>query len=92
MGQVVVSRMGRDEGKRYLVVGVIDERFVNLADGSSRKLANPKRKNIAHLILTRNYSAEIERKLASGMPVSDEDLRAALDAAMEQAENDRGVR
>ena len=46
LGSVVYSLMGRDKGRYFAVVEVIDESFVMIADGDLRRLANPKKKKI----------------------------------------------
>ena len=48
-GRVVLSTQGRDEGRYFIVLEVIDENFVLMADGLTRKLAHPKKKKIKHL-------------------------------------------
>ena len=48
-GRVVLSTQGRDEGRYFIVLEVIDENFVLMADGLTRKLANPKKKKVKHL-------------------------------------------
>lgn len=50
VGQLVTSKMGRDSGKKYVVIGFYDEGHVMVADGFIRKMSRPKRKNIKHLI------------------------------------------
>ena len=44
IGDVVVSRAGRDQGKYYAVIARESEDFVLLADGDLRKLDRLKRK------------------------------------------------
>ena len=51
-GSVVIAKAGRDKGKPFAVVDMIDSRTVLIADGSSRPLERPKRKNIIHLQAT----------------------------------------
>lgn len=51
-GRVVIAKAGRDKGKAFVVVGIIDDRTVLLADGKSRPLERPKRKNTLHLQAT----------------------------------------
>ena len=51
-GSVVIAKAGRDKGKAFAVVDVIDRRTVFIADGKSRPLERPKRKNIIHLQAT----------------------------------------
>ncbi len=48
-GRVVVSTQGHDRGRRFVVVGVVDERTVLIADGDTRKLEKPKKKKLMHL-------------------------------------------
>ena len=50
-GSVVRAEAGRDGGKYFAVVEA-DEKYCLIADGKSRKLAAPKRKNIKHIRIT----------------------------------------
>jgi len=52
LGKVVISKSGRDRGKAFVVVGVLNERFLIVCDGDIRKIENPKKKNIKHLNVT----------------------------------------
>jgi large subunit ribosomal protein L14e len=49
IGRVVVSTQGHDQGRRFVVVGIVDERHVLIADGDTRKLDHPKKKQLKHL-------------------------------------------
>ncbi len=51
-GSVVIAKAGRDKGKAFAVVEVIDPRTVLIADGKRRPLDRPKRKNVIHLQAT----------------------------------------
>ena len=48
-GRVVLSTQGRDEGRYFIVLEVIDENFVLMADGLTRKIDHPKKKKVKHL-------------------------------------------
>lgn len=48
VGSVVKATAGRDGGGLFLVVAAEDN-YCFIADGKSRKLAKPKRKNMKHL-------------------------------------------
>ena len=50
-GSVVRAEAGRDGGGYFAVVG-FDEKYCFIADGKSRKLEKPKRKNIKHIRIT----------------------------------------
>lgn len=51
-GRIVRSKAGRDAGRLFLVVGVIDREHLLLADGDLRKLEKPKKKKLRHLTPT----------------------------------------
>ena len=50
-GSVVRAEAGRDGGG-YFVIVEADEKYCLIADGKSRKLSSPKRKNIKHIRAT----------------------------------------
>ncbi len=51
VGQLVTSKMGRDSGKKYVVVESLPDNHVGVADGFVRKMDRPKRKNLKHLVI-----------------------------------------
>ncbi|AGK99964.1 KOW domain-containing RNA-binding protein [Desulfoscipio gibsoniae] len=78
-GQLVQPRAGRDSGKYYLVIKVLDDHYVLAADGTVRRLENPKKKNIKHLTLHTRIAGEIVDKLKSGDSISNADIRRAIE-------------
>lgn len=52
-GSVVRATAGRDSGGFFVVVSSGDD-FCMIANGKSRRLSAPKRKNIKHLALTKS--------------------------------------
>ena len=51
VGDIVVALAGRDSGKTFVVVGILDGSYVYIADGKSRKADFPKKKKIRHIEL-----------------------------------------
>lgn len=49
-GDIVISNSGRDKGQKY-IVWKIENKFVYLVNGKSRKIANPKKKNAKHITI-----------------------------------------
>lgn len=49
VGRIVLSKAGRDKGRAYAILQVINEKYVLIADGKYHKLSFPKLKNIRHL-------------------------------------------
>lgn len=78
IGQVVVSRAGRDAGRPLVVVGIAGDRFVLVADGELRKVSNPKKKNVRHLKFEPIILEDISARLGEGREVLDSEIREAL--------------
>jgi len=66
LGQLVRASCGRDEGKYFFIIKKVDESFVLISDGKSRKLDKPKLKKIKHLIVEINLTCEMEVWLVNG--------------------------
>ena len=46
---VATSLAGRDKGRKFVIVGVLDDEHVYIADGKMRKIEKPKKKKLKHL-------------------------------------------
>ena len=89
IGRVVLSKQGHDKGRLFLVVGLIDERYVLIADGDSRRLAKPKRKQAMHLISKPYIAAEALHAIEAKPQTADSDIRKALKTYCNEAQNFR---
>ena len=78
-GRVVLSTQGRDAGRYFIVLQVIDEQFVLMADGQSRKLAHPKKKKVKHL-RAKPILVNVDGQAQPNKRLQDSDLRSALEA------------
>ena len=74
---VVISLNGRDEGKRFLIVGTEDE-YSLLADGKGRRVEKPKRKKNKHLKLEGKAGGQIAAKLIGGEKVTNNEIRRTM--------------
>ena len=93
-GRVVLSTQGRDEGRYFVVLEVIDENFVRMADGLTRKVDHPKKKKVKHL-RPKPIVVEVDGSKLPNNHLQDSDLRNALAAhglgisnASAEADND----
>ena len=86
-GRAAYSTQGRDKGRLMLIVQVLDERFVLVADGDLRKLEKPKRKQIKHLRPTPHTFPELAARLTSARPPLNSDVRKALATLQPDQEN-----
>ena len=80
VGRVVLSRAGRDQGHLFVIVDVIDENYVAIANGCQRKVDNPKKKKIKHLVAKPELLEEISKKISEKKRIFDSDVRNKLDA------------
>ncbi len=78
VGTVVVSKMGRDEGRSFLVVQELDEDFVLLADGRLRTMDHLKKKRRKHLKTTGIVVPELVARLREGAAVENHEIRTWL--------------
>ena len=44
LGQVVYSKAGRDSGKKFFIIQVLDTAYVLVSDGNLRRIDKPKKK------------------------------------------------
>ncbi len=77
-GDIVISKAGRDKDKHFIVLAIVDEQFVLVADGDLRRVDRPKRKKWKHLENTGSQSAFIQEKLSAGVRVTNPDLKKEL--------------
>lgn len=78
LGSVVISIQGRDKGKLFLVVDIVDEEYVRLLDGKLRKLGNEKLKKTKHIKPVFKELPDVTDRLSRGEYLNDSDIRKAL--------------
>ena len=76
-GRVVLSTQGRDEGRYFIVLKVIDENFVLMADGLTRKIDHPKKKKVKHL-RPKPIVVNVDGSTLPNKHLQDSDLRRYL--------------
>jgi len=75
IGQLIKVLRGKDEERYAIVIEVLDERFVKIADGRKRKFDQPKKKNVLHLELLPFISQEVAISLQESGKVTNAKLR-----------------
>lgn len=78
IGQVVISKAGRDKGVYYIVMACHDN-YVLVADGDSRRMDHFKKKKIKHLQPTKTISDEIGYKIRKHLKLTNLEIRQSLD-------------
>lgn len=77
-GDIVYSKAGRDKDKGFIVLEVLDDEYVLIADGDLRKVQKPKKKKMKHLKKTNIKAELVRRKLAENKEVTNTDLKRLL--------------
>jgi len=78
IGRAAISTAGRDKNRYFVIIGIIDEQYVYIADGELRKIDNPKKKKLKHLKFCSKMFDGIAGKLETGAKVFDAEIRSAL--------------
>ena len=74
---IVKAAAGRDKGKLFFVLDVEDD-FLLLADGKTRKLERPKRKKRKHVVFRARIDCRTTEKIRSGDRLTNSELRKTL--------------
>ena len=64
-GEIVRSRAGRDCGRAFVILRLIDEDYVLLVDGRLRTLERPKKKKRRHLLKASETRMELSGNLCN---------------------------
>jgi large subunit ribosomal protein L14e len=83
IGQLVQVKRGKEAGKYAIVIALVDEKFVLLADGDKRKFDRPKKKNNQHVSPVSYISMEIVESLQESGRVTNAKLRFAISKYLE---------
>jgi ribosomal protein L14E/L6E/L27E len=78
LGRLVYSRAGRDEGKLFIIIDILDDNYVYVSDGSLRPIEKPKKKKVKHLVFTKEVAEDIKSMLLSGKKVSNAEIKKFL--------------
>lgn len=77
-GMIVRSRMGRDQGRCFVVMREIDDDFVLIADGDLRTVDRLKKKRRRHLDAVNIDVPEIRERLREGAAIENHEIRSWL--------------
>lgn len=78
IGTIVYSVKGRDSGRFYIVVEVVDDKYIKIADGQLRRIEKPKLKQIKHIKSDGESIPRLAEKLKEGAKIFDAEIRSAL--------------
>jgi ribosomal protein L14E/L6E/L27E len=87
VGQLVIATAGRDANKKFIITCIIDDQYVYISDGDTRKLENPKKKKLKHLKLIKCVSDEIAQAIQQHRKITNSVIKRcikSLDSYREQ--------
>jgi ribosomal protein L14E/L6E/L27E len=74
VGQVVISKRGKDVGRLYVIVGILDRGRVALADAKGFNVHRPKLKNPKHIQWTSRVVAGVAASVEAGKNIDHGDF------------------
>lgn len=77
VGDIVLSIMGRDSGRHYIVMEAKDN-YVYICDGDFHKIDKPKKKKTKHVKAMGAASEYVAGKMEEGTKVTNTELRRAI--------------
>ena len=84
VGDIVISKAGRDKGSFLVVIGFLDDDKLLLADGSLRKTENPKKKKIKHITKINAKSTLICDKIKCNEKIPNALIRKEIERIKEE--------
>ena len=90
IGRLVKSAAGRDKGRYFVILDIIDENYVHIVDGDLRSKDRPKKKKLKHVKLCPEVLTGIAGKLKEGARVFDAELRSAIRASIGESDAQKG--
>ncbi len=79
LGEYVVSKAGRDKGRLFIIIGIIDDIYVSIVDGDLRRVEKPKKKKVKHLVSMNKISREISDKLSDNKKITNLSIRREIE-------------
>ncbi len=79
IAQIVKSKAGRDKGRVFAILKILDDKYVNIIDGDLRKINKPKKKKIKHLIVYNKVLTELKEKIEKNKKFNNAYVRKLLD-------------
>lgn len=86
LSRIVLSKVGRDKGRAFIVLEVINEDYLLIADGELRKVENPKLKNKKHLVFTKHFAEDVLIYLKEGKILDNHLLKKDLGEYLEKSD------
>lgn len=88
IGRFVWSKAGRDKDRLFIIIDIVDDAHVLIADGDLRPVAKPKKKKLKHLRITNRVAEEISQTVINRKRLTDDVLRKAIEGYLKELDAD----
>lgn len=78
LGKLAYSKAGRDKGRFFIIVGIINSEYVYISDGDMRKIEKPKKKKIKHIVIMDYETDKIKDMLLRNEKISNSEIKVFL--------------
>jgi large subunit ribosomal protein L14e len=84
LGDVVISKAGRDKSRYFIIIEKADENYVYIVDGDLRRTDKPKKKKVKHLQVVKKFDSSsselqvIREKIKNFQKVTNAEIRKCL--------------
>lgn len=82
-GEIVYANAGKDKGKYFIVLS-LDNEFLYLCNGKSRKLNNLKKKKMKHVKSLNVVDETVADRISTGKELTDKQIRKVISELKEQ--------
>lgn len=88
IGRFAWSKAGRDKDRLFIIIDIVDDAHVLIADGDLRPVSKPKKKKLKHLMITNKVADEISQTVADRKRLTDDDLRKAIQRYLKELDTE----
>ena len=78
IGNVVLSKAGRDKGHLYIIIGQVNSEYVLVADGNTKTMNKPKKKKLKHISFLNDINEEIKLSVLNDEKSTDLKIKRLL--------------
>ena len=90
LGDIVVSKKGRDVGEHYVVIANLEDKYHIIVNGDTKTFLNPKRKIKKHLTRVSKIDS-IKAKLENNSKIFDSEIYSAIKKYQRENSNNNNI-
>ena len=84
LGKIVYSKAGRDKGKIFVIINIIDNDFVYISDGQLRPIEMPKKKRLKHSCVSEDVIEELVTSLCTNKKITNSEVKKYINIYLQK--------